>query len=208
MTSFVFGFAGLAQAQTREPAGPDAFLLACQQMLPCRSHLAKAAEFQNQDRPDQAIEEYKTAYSLQPYPPILYNIARLQHKQKHLAEAAVYYQRYLDSSHPERAERAKQLLSQAQEALASEQSKPAPAPLQPAAPPALATPAAPVAPSPPITAIAPAERHASQPTYKKWWVWTLVGVAAVGAATAVGIGVYASGPDVTGLLTKSAKFGQ
>ena len=156
LASVVFGLAELAQAQTSQPSGHDALLLTCQQSLPCKSHLDRATELNKQELHSMAVEEYEAAYSLQPYPPILYNIARLHHKQNHLAEAVAYYQRYLDSSHPERVERAKQFLSEAQQGLATEQSKPAPPPLMPAAPSALSTPVAPAARPALVTPAAPA----------------------------------------------------
>lgn len=55
--------------------------------------------------------------------------------------------------------------------------------------------------------LAPSERRASLPIHKQWWFWSVLGVTVVGAATAIGIGVYASGPDVAGLPAQKASVG-
>lgn len=208
--SLLLGLAGLAQAQTSVPAGSDALLLACQQEVACQSHLDSASVLYKQQRYSMALEEYQAAYLLQPYPPFLYNIARLHHKQDHLSEAVAYYQRYLDSADPGQPEKAKQYLTEAQQRLAAEQAKerPAPAPIALAAPAVPSIPFLPVAPPAWSAPAAPAERKARLPGYKQWWVWALCGAAAAGAATAIGIGVYASGPDTSGLPVKQASLGQ
>lgn len=38
------------------------------------------------------------------------------------------------------------------------------------------------------------------PLYKRWWFWTLIGVAAAGAATGIGLGIATREPDTTGLM--------
>ncbi len=155
-----------------------------------------------------AIEEYQAAYTLQPYPPFLYNIARLHHKQDHLSDAVAHYQRYLDSAYPEQRERARQHLAAAQDLLET-RSEPAPAPLTPAPPAGVALR---VMPAPPAMVPAPGTplplgRHLSIPLDKKWWFWSLLGVTAAGVATAVGIGVYARVPDVSGLPAQTVSLG-
>lgn len=207
--SLLLGLSGLAQAQTSVRSGSDSLLLACQHTVACQSHLDSASMLYEQQRYSMALAEYLAAYVLQPYPPFLYNVARLHHKQNHLEEAAAYYQRYLDSADPGQPERAKQYFSEAQQQLAAEQAKakPAPAPIALAAPSARSLPVAPAAPPAFSALAAPSGQKASLPRYKQWWVWTLIGVAAAGAATAIGIGVYSSGPDISGLPTKAASLG-
>jgi hypothetical protein len=36
---------------------------------------------------------------------------------------------------------------------------------------------------------APAAHRDAQPVYKKWWLWTIVGVAVAGAGVGIGLGV-------------------
>lgn len=199
---FLVGLTGSAPAQTAPvvPAGDDAFLLACQQTVACKTHLDTATQLYGQERYGGAIDEYQAAYVLQPYPLILYNIARLHHKQSQVGEAITYYRRYLDTAHPTQAERAKQLLAEAQAELVAKDNKPPPTPIPPAV--ALA-PAA--ALSPPLL---PSVRPVKTPIYKKWWFGVVIGVTVVGIVTAAGIGIYASGPDVSGVPTLSLRFGK
>jgi len=207
---FLLSLCGLAKAQPSVPEGRDSLLRACQDAVACQSHLESASVLYKQQRYSMALEEYLAAYTLQPYPPFLYNVARIHHKQNHLAEAIAYYQRYLDSADPGQPEKAKQYLAEAQQQLTVEQDKAMPAPA-PIALPALSARSMPVAPAaPPVLAapVAPSEHKASRPRYKQWWVWTLVGVATAGAAMAIGIGVYSSGPDISGLPTKAASLGR
>jgi hypothetical protein len=178
-------------------AGHEAQLAACERSPICSGHLDRANRLYEENSYTLALREYLAAYQLQPYPLILYNIARIHHKQNNLPEAAAAYQRYLDTGHTERAGRARQLLSEAMQELYIQQSmpEPAPAPLVPEPPQVVVTPAP-----------APVARPERRPVYKKWWFWTLVGVGAAGAATAIGIGVYSRGPDVSGLPTGTVMF--
>jgi tetratricopeptide (TPR) repeat protein len=197
--SLLSGFVALARAETSETlqSKHEALLKACTQSLACHSHVERANQLYEQNAFDAARDEYQAAYVLQPYPLILYNIARIHHKQSHLSDAIAYYQRYLSTGHAERAERARQLLSEAKQVLQQQDAEvePPPAPLRPEPPPLL------------ISAKAPSAEKSTKPMHKKWWLWTLVGVAAVGAATAIGIGVYASGPDVSGVPSYNAMLG-
>lgn len=43
-----------------------------------------------------------------------------------------------------------------------------------------------------------AAASAKPPLYRQWWLWTVVGVAAVGVAVGVGLGLEARKPDLTG----------
>jgi hypothetical protein len=131
---------------------------------------------------------------------LLYNVARLHHKLGQLADAVAFYQRYLDSGHPERAERARQLLSETQEQLhKTRQQKESPRV------PAVqeSVPLAPVM-APPVASV---PRMIPQPLYKKWWFWTAIGFAVTGAATTAGLLVAARSPDVTGLPAMTFAFG-
>lgn len=193
---------GLTGSALSQPSD-SALLKDCEQNPACRSHLTRANRLYEQGIFSGALEEYQAAYVLQPYPLILYNIARIHHRQGHLAEAMTYYRRYLETGHAERQERTRQLLAEAEQELGA-QTRPQPPP--PA-----------VAPAPPAIAVAPplslqgAQAPAAVPTretplYKRWWLWTVIGVTAAGAATALGIGLYARGPDVSGLPSQTASF--
>ena len=187
----------------------QALLRACEQAESCSSHLEKADQMYKQGRFSAAIEEYQAAYTLQPYPPILYNIARLHHKQNHFTEAVTYYQRYLDApSDAAITARVKQQLFEAQSALALQTSEPAPAPLAAVAPATLSA-SGPSRPTPALTATASAKEHlGSLPIYKKWWFWTVLGVAVSATAAATGVAIGSTRPDVIGLPAQTFSFGR
>lgn len=208
----LLGLSGLADAQTVPygvPFRDDALLAACQASLPCRTHLDKAMQLYKQDRYSAALDEYQAAYVLQPYPLILFNIARIYHKQGEYSDAAAYYQRYLDTGHVERAQRARELLLDAQEGLAKKESGPA-AQTQPQVQPQVETsvPLPAVRTLLPVAAASPVPAARSRtPLHRKAWLWAILGVTVIGAATGLGIGLYARGPDVSGLPARSLSFG-
>lgn len=181
------------RAQT--PPDPESFLRACEQSVECTSHLSRANQLYDQNVLPAALSEFQAAYVLQPYPLLLYNIARIHHKQNHYSDAIAYYQRYLESAHPDREARARQLLAEAKQEryVLEEMPEPPPAPCTPELGP-VAKPAVIARPEP-------------TPVYKRWWFWSVIGVAAAGAAVAAGVGAYASGgPDVSGLPATNLSF--
>lgn len=107
----------MAQAAPATRLDSDAILMACDQLPACRGHLDQADRFYEENRYDDAIQAYQAAYGLQPYPLILFNIARIYHKQQQLSQAAEYYQRYLNTADPQQAERTRQLLKEVQDEL-------------------------------------------------------------------------------------------
>lgn len=208
LLGLLFLLSALAHAQARDDAAPpaggagdEALLKACEQDLACSSHVRLANQFYEQNNFSAALDEYRAAYILQPYPLILYNIARIHHRQTNLSEAQVYYRRYLDTGHAQRAERARQLIAEIDAQLRNEQlaqeslPEPEPAPLLVQAP-------------PPLQPALPKVERQSRPIYKRWWFWTLLGgVAAAGITTAVVLSVYSREPDVEGLPAKTFTFG-
>lgn len=233
--SGVFGPLGAVRADSSavEPeASPhDALLIACHHSLPCRTHLETAAQLFKQSRFDAAVDEYQAAYVLQPYPLILYNIARIYHKQSRAADAVAYYQRYLDTGHSERAERARELLSQAQQEQRTLQEPKAqqeqrtpqepktpqelggPGDKDPAADQRAELPKKPPKPvslmplSTPASLAGSAAPSVQLPIYKRWWFWTLLGGAFLGSVAGLSLGIYAAGPPVAGLAQGTLTFG-
>lgn len=61
-------------------------------------HFALAESAEKREDWETAILEYKQAYALKPHPSVLYNIARNYERLEDWANAAEYYQRYLDDS--------------------------------------------------------------------------------------------------------------
>jgi tetratricopeptide (TPR) repeat protein len=123
-----------------------------------------------------ALDEYQRAYELSKYPALLYRIALCQDQLGHTAEALASYKQFLaEEPSSERRASVEQRIS----VLEAQQQQPnAPAPVVTPAP----------APAPVAAGIPPRKT----PVYKKWWLWTLVGVAAAGVAVGVGVGVALS----------------
>lgn len=102
-------------------------------------------------------------------------------------EGAIRYYRLYLSRAPDASNRAEieERIVKLQELVDREAKKqPAPAPtVTSPTPPALQT-------TPTTTVMAtPAAAPAKTPVYKKWWLWTIVGVAAVGAGIGLGVGL-------------------
>lgn len=154
-------------------------LQACRQIPACSEHLDRADRAYDQSQSSEALKEYQAAYAISPYPLILYNIARLHHKEHRLTEAIEAYQRYLDTGDTERQERVRQLLREAQAELRFHTTVPNASLGVSILAPGVAV-ATPVRPLP------------ARPPYKRGWVWAVVG--SVVAAGVVGGVVVATWP--------------
>ena len=135
---------------------------------------------------DQAIEEWQAGYRNKPLPEFMYNIAQAYRKSKRPERALQFYKSYLrlEPNAPNKDEVERHIVEANQDI---EQQKKAGAtrppntqPSQPQQSPSAG------AQSNTLVTQAP-KRH--QPVYKKWWLWTIVGVAVVGAGVGIGLGV-------------------
>lgn len=133
----------------------------------------------------EALRLYQAAYDRLADPRLLFNIARIHHKQKQYAEAITHYQQYLESSlsATEQKRKASEYLALCQAEL-TEQSKSSQVPL-------IEKPSE-VEPPPSETLVR------SKPIYTKWWFWLGVGgFAAAGITTGVILGTR---PTVTSMV--------
>jgi tetratricopeptide (TPR) repeat protein len=166
-----------------------------------REHYAAGQKLFDQARYSDALTEFQQSYALSKYPALIYKIALCQDQLGRTNEALESYEAYLKAD-PESSRRAgvEERISKLRASLPQ------------AAPPAGAEQRAPGGTSPPRAVEQPAEqpapstgpgspaqsisstKPAPQPTpvYKKWWLWTIVGVVAVGAAVGIGVGVTLS----------------
>jgi tetratricopeptide (TPR) repeat protein len=155
----------------------------------------------------RAVDEYRQAYNARPEPVFLYNIAQAYRLANNLPQALFFYKSYLhsDPSSPNRIEvedRIRKLEQQVRE----QQVVTTQPPNTPVSPDARPRPSSDTAPSEPsaraplpatspssnaLTASAPAKAE-RKPLYKKWWLWTVVGVAAAGAGVGLGLGLSSS----------------
>lgn len=151
-----------------------------QRLDECSRIDAEAFAHMQASRLDEAQRAYERAYALCRDPKLLYNLGRAVHKAGQPAKAAGYYQHYLATrveTDPVQIQRAQQFLAQAQR--------------EAAASPAGSLGLTPAPGWPRDAGTSPT------PVYKKWWLWTLVGVGVAGVAVGVGLGVAARRPDLS-----------
>lgn len=162
----LLALAGVARAQS--PAELEA-----------REHFTAAQKLFERAHWAEALAEYQASYALSKYPAILYKIALCQDQMAQYAAALDAYQKYLEADpKTDRRQGIEDRIAKLKVLLAPP--PPAPAPVE--------TPAVTPAPAPVAAAPAPVVEKRT-PAYKKWWVWTIVGVGVAGVALGVGLGV-------------------
>jgi tetratricopeptide (TPR) repeat protein len=127
------------------------------------------------DQPQEAYDCFRKAYMISQRPALLFNMASALTKLDRPHDAAESLRAFLRvmPNDPDRAgieERIRAL--EEKQRLIDDERRARAAPLVQSAPP---------------TATPPPRR----PIYKRWWLWTLVGVGAAGAAVALGVGLSA-----------------
>jgi hypothetical protein len=176
------------------------------------------------------VKEYRAAYNVQADPVLLYNIAQSYRLGGNLRQALFFYRSYLINMHraPNRREVERRITDLEQQvakqnALTTEPpntiakpddvppTAPAAEPEAKAAPaPAVVPPpeniAAPAAPAPTSNTLTATTEERRTPVYKKWWLWTIVGVAAVGIGVGVGVGLGTSSHPPSSVLGVSKVF--
>jgi tetratricopeptide (TPR) repeat protein len=138
-----------------------------------------------------ALEAFKRAYLNYEDPAFLFNIAQCQRQLGKKEDAIRFYRSYLRNKPdaPNRDE-IKAIVAKLESDLAAENERQAAAhTAQREAPPSrsVVTPISAPPATNVLTATAPPPKR--QPVYKEWWLWTIVGVAAAGAATGVALAV-------------------
>ena len=144
----------------------------------------------------KAIESFEEAYRLKPDPVFLYNLAQ-SHRLLDQHERALYFYAYLRTSPdaPNRSEVEGRIATlEKVVATQKEAAKPPDTALEPKEP-ASKTPVAAPTPTATETTIVRAGPAPGQkkPVYKQWWLWAIVGVAAVGVGVGLGVGLSQQG---------------
>lgn len=153
----------------------------CDEDAACRPVVSRAREFSKAGQLDDALLSYQAAYRITADPRILFNVARIYHKQTRLPEAKTYYQRFLESGYEDES-----LRSKSQEYLAQIEATPTPDLTEP-------SPLGNATTDPQRTANAGVTTEPSKPVYKRAWFWVVIGTVAAGAvAGGVAGGVIAS----------------
>ncbi|MEO6952239.1 MAG: hypothetical protein ABI321_10525 [Polyangia bacterium] len=150
-----------------------------------RQHYASGTKHFDLGEYRQALEEFKEAYRLKEDPVFLFNIAqchRLIGDADSNVEALRFYRSYLNRAPdaPNRRDVDAKIVA-LQQSIADEKAKAEKAEAPPRSPV--------VEPVTPELAVAATPAPHKQPVYKKWWVWTIVGVAVVGIGVGLGVGL-------------------
>jgi tetratricopeptide (TPR) repeat protein len=128
---------------------------------------------------DQALAEFKVAYDTKKIPAMLFNIAKCYDRLGEWGNALEKYRAYLKSDDNDPKSKGEAVIRVQELELKLEEESKKPPPESPKPPPSVV---APPSTSPP-----------QQPLYKKWWLWTAVGVGVL-AIGGIGIGVAFSVP--------------
>ena len=159
-----------ALAQEAKPSPPAPAQSSEEAKKTSRAHNLEANRLFNLGQFSQAVEAYQKAYKAWPMPAFLYNLGQCHARMDgvdNLERAKFFFEGYLTNKPdaPNRQEVEEQIaeIKRKQEILRSFQR------------PVLLMPGA-----------VPADQAAPEPTpwYKSWWLWTIVGVAVAGGATA------------------------
>ena len=161
-----------------------------------RAHYQRATAHYAVGEFDEAAAEYQTAYKLKQDPALLFNAAQAYRFAGRLDKALVLYRNYAHLyPNASNIDDIKQQIAKLKQAIASATTPPTgtnrPADERPTA--TAVAPAPVVAPVPPAPAPAPVVAQAAPraerptPVYKKWWLWTIVGVVAAGGAVTTAV---------------------
>jgi len=165
--------ATLARAQAPDPDTQAA-----------RRHYQRGLGLYDQERYDDAIQEFNAAKELKPLPAFDYNIGRCQERLERWEEAAASYEHYLAAT-PDAPESAtlEERIGVLRDRARRHDKPPNPAP--PLPPPA----------TPQTLMAAPAASVPPKQIYKRGWFWGVVvgGVAVVAVGVGLGVGLSAHG---------------
>lgn len=130
-----------------------------------------------------ALEHFKQAYLEYEEPTFLYNIAQCHRQLGDKQQAVLFYRSYLrkvpDATN---ADEVRQLIANLEASIARDKAS------------AAATPTVAPSPTPATTNVQLTQPPPPKsPVYKKWWLWTAVGVVVAGGAVGLGLGLSGHG---------------
>jgi tetratricopeptide (TPR) repeat protein len=165
--AFAFGLGRVAHAQSADSRADEA--------------LAKGQRLFQDGKYTEAIEQLRTGYVVSPQPRFLYALGQAYRLNHQCKEAVKAYRDFIRSepSHSQIASTESNIQRCGEEdpsSLIEEPVKPTP------------DPKANVVVIPPVENVLVAAPPRT-PTYKKWWPWTILGVAVVGVGLGVGLGL-------------------
>jgi tetratricopeptide (TPR) repeat protein len=174
-----------------------------------RAHFEAGTRAYNLGEFRQAAEEYRQAYRLKADPRLLYDIALSYRLGKDGEQALFFYRSYLRNL-PEARNRKEvvQRIAALEEQIKQQQAPPNDV-VKPLPPVVTAAPAQEAPPSPvqlhvlaqptPATRTELVAAPSRRPVYKRWWLWTSLGVVAAGVGVGLGLGLGGGGPPTSHL---------
>jgi len=144
-----------------------------------------------------ALDEFKEAYLDYPDPSFLFNIGQCQRQLGLKQESLLSYRAYLrEADQPRNRDEVQNLIHNLAQSIHAEElarhGKPEGA-MIPGDTGTVEKPAnGPTATTSSPTTLTASEPPRRQPVYKKWWLWTAVGVVAVGVGVGLGVGLSSS----------------
>lgn len=159
-----------------------------QNVSSARLHYQRGTTYYDLGRYHEAAKEYEAAFELKDDPALLFNIAQAYRLAHEYADAVRAYRAYLRRlPNADNATEVEARIHEMQELINQQRSTEQRPPLGTIAP--TMKPAESPPPATTAAATATATAPERKPLYKKWWLWTAVGVVAVGAAVGIGVGV-------------------
>lgn len=140
----------------------------------------------------QAVDEFQAAYRLRPDPVFLYNLGQSYRLGNDPEQALYFYRAYLRTSDdPPNRREVEDRIAVLEKLMADKQKLAAPPDhaLSPDAKPQVVEKAPDTQATTAAAAPSSSNDRGRTPVYKKWWLWTVVGVVVVGAAVGIGVGV-------------------
>jgi tetratricopeptide (TPR) repeat protein len=136
----------------------------------------------------EALADFKLAFRSYEDPSFLYNIAQCERQLGMREDAVREYRMYLaESSDASNRDDVRALIVRLEREIADAHAHAAP-------PPTLTPSTTPSATRTDVTLVgAPPHGNLARPAYKKWWVWTIVGVVAAGSAAGLAVGLTRNG---------------
>jgi hypothetical protein len=157
----------------------------CNQDDECRTHFVNGKSLYKQQDYTGALKEFQVAYERRQTPILLINIGRTLQKLGRPKEALDYYLRCREAAKTDT-----ELQGKLDVYIAETRALVASGPTEPQSPPAESD-AEPV-PAPLTAPLTPIEKP--KPIYKKWWFWTIIGVAVAGGVTTAAVLATRPGP--------------
>jgi tetratricopeptide (TPR) repeat protein len=185
---------GQRQAWASRASGPE---LLCKSDPVCTKYAGNAQQLAQAGDYKGALRAYQLAFQTVPDPVLNIGIGRMYQKLGDYSTAISHYREYLDNEPlpGEPRDRAEEFLTQVQSQLALQQADKT---ARTAAEPTQNTAYGPSAmegirrSAPASVLIAPPPQAVRHPIYTRWWFWTVLGAAVVGAAAGITAGIVAS----------------